>query len=91
MLSNKIELPILSFFVTMADLHPTITSPLEHTYKLIKFTCSGEGLYKDLPKKFFTPKTTKTESEPKEVGKKPVAFWKAQCAFRGLNQNRSDQ
>jgi hypothetical protein len=57
--------------------------------KLIKFTCSGEGLYKDLPKKFFTPKTTKAESKPKEVGKKPVVFWKARCAFGGLNQTRA--
>ncbi|KAH6724357.1 hypothetical protein BKA61DRAFT_28170 [Leptodontidium sp. MPI-SDFR-AT-0119] len=76
----------------MGDLHPIVIPPLEHTFKSIKFTCSGEGLYKDgylydsHAEKLIPPKNTKAGSEPKEFEKKPVAYWKAQCAFRGLNQ-----
>ncbi|TAQ87993.1 hypothetical protein B7494_g3675 [Chlorociboria aeruginascens] len=71
--------------------------PIEHTYKSITYTCTGEGLYKEgyhydaHPEKFFPPKVPKhlkpPPTEPKEVEKKPVAYWKAQCAFRGLNQS----
>jgi hypothetical protein len=77
----------------MADLHPIVIPHIEHTFKSIKYTCAGEGIYKDgylydpHPEKFFPPKTTKAGAEPKEVEKKPVAYWKAQCAFRGLNQS----
>jgi hypothetical protein len=79
----------------MADLHPIVIPPLEHTYKSIKYTCSGEGLYKDgylydpHAEKLIPPKTTKAGAESKELEKKPVAYWKAQCAFRGLNQSGS--
>ncbi|PMD46171.1 hypothetical protein L207DRAFT_561564 [Hyaloscypha variabilis F] len=79
----------------MADLHPIVIEPLEHTYKSIKYTCSGEGLYKDgylydaHAEKLIPPKTAKASAEPREIEKKPVAYWKAQCAFRGLNQSGS--
>ena len=36
--------------------------------------------------KLIPPKTTKASVTPKEIEKKPLAYWKAQCAFRGLNQ-----
>jgi hypothetical protein len=78
----------------MADLHPIVIPPLEHTHKSIKYTCSGEGLYKEgyiydpHAEKLIPPKTTKAGVEPKEL-EKPVAFWKAQGAFRGLNQSGS--
>ncbi|XMA15363.1 hypothetical protein WAI453_008154 [Rhynchosporium graminicola] len=74
----------------MGDLHPIVIPAIEGTYKSIKFTCSGEGLYKDgylydaHAEKLIPPKNPKAGTEPKE--KKPVAYWKAQCAFRGLNQ-----
>jgi hypothetical protein len=74
----------------MAGLHPVVIPAIEYTYKSIKYTCSGEGLYKDgylydaHPEKYFPPR--KATSVPKEIEKKPVAYWKAQCAFRGLNQ-----
>jgi hypothetical protein len=77
----------------MADLDPIVIPPLDHIHKSLKFTCSGEGFLKDdiaydpHPEKFFPPKATKANPQPKEVGKKPVAYWKAQCAFRGLNQS----
>jgi len=77
----------------MADLYPVVIPPLEHVHKSLKFTCAGEGLFKDdipydpHPEKFFPPKATKANPQPKEVEKKPVAYWKAQCAFRGLNQS----
>jgi hypothetical protein len=72
--------------------------PLEHTYKAITYTCAGQGLLKDgfeydaHPEKFFPPKSSKAAKEgaPVEaphVEKKPAAWWKAQCAFRGLNQS----
>ncbi|EKD19885.1 hypothetical protein MBM_01837 [Drepanopeziza brunnea f. sp. 'multigermtubi' MB_m1] len=76
----------------MADLHPIVIPPLAYTYKSIKFTCSGEGLYKDgylydpNAEKLIPPKTPKAVAGSRELEKKPVAFWKAQCAFRGLNQ-----
>jgi len=79
----------------MADLHPIVIEPLEHTHKSIKYTCSGEGLYKDgflydaHAEKLIPPKTAKAGVELKELEKKPVAYWKAQCAFRGLNQSGS--
>lgn len=79
----------------MADLHPIVIPPLEHTYKSIKYTCSSKGLCKDEylydphAEKLIPPKTTKAGAEPKELEKKPVAYWKAQCAFRGLNQSGS--
>jgi hypothetical protein len=72
----------------MADLHPIVIPPAEYAHKSIKYTCAGEGLCKDgytydahppLP-----PETQKPGAA--QVEKKPVAYWKAQCAFRGLNQ-----
>ncbi|TVY17411.1 hypothetical protein LARI1_G004212 [Lachnellula arida] len=77
----------------MTDLHPIVIPPLEHVHKSLKFSCSGEGLLKDdipydpHPERFLPPKATKTNPQPKEVEKKPVSYWKAQCAFRGLNQS----
>jgi hypothetical protein len=72
--------------------------PLEHTYKSITYTCVGKGLLKDgfeydaHPEKFFPPKSYKTPkggaaADSPPVEKKPAAWWKAQCAFRGLNQS----
>lgn len=71
---------------------------LEHTYKSITYTCLGGGLLKDgfvyeaRPEKFFPPKPSKASKvgaaqDVRQVEKKPVAWWKAQCAFRGLNQS----
>lgn len=63
---------------------------LERTFKSVKYTCKGEGLlknghpYESKLEKFLPPKTIKAGAEPKEP--KPAAWWKAQCAFRGLNQ-----
>jgi hypothetical protein len=77
----------------MVDLHPIVIPPLEHTYKSVKYTCSGEGLYKDgflydsNAEKLVPPKHEKAGAKPKE--KKGVSWWKAQCAFRGLNQSGS--
>lgn len=77
----------------MADLHPIVIPAFEHIYKAIKYTCSGEGLYKDgysydsHAENLIPPKSAK--AEPKELEKKPQAHWKAQCAFRGLNQSGS--
>ncbi|KAL2075435.1 hypothetical protein VTL71DRAFT_378 [Oculimacula yallundae] len=74
----------------MGDLHPIVIPAMEGTYKSIKFTCSGEGLYKDgflydpQAVNLIPPKNAKAGSEPKE--KKSLSYWKAQCAFRGLNQ-----
>lgn len=79
----------------MADLHPIVIAPLEHTYKSIKYTCSGEGLYKDgylydaHAEKLIPPKNPKLGAAPIDLEKKPAAYWKAQCAFRGLNQSGS--
>ena len=79
----------------MADLHPIVIPPLEHTHKSVKYTCAGEGILKDghrydaHAEKFIPPKSTKAGAEPKELDKKPAAYWKAQCAFRGLNQTGS--
>lgn len=64
----------------MGDLHPIVIPAMETTYKSIKFTCSGEGLYKDgylydcHAEKLIPPKTTKAGSEPKVYEKKPVAY-----------------
>jgi hypothetical protein len=63
----------------MADLYPIVIPHIEHIYKSIKYTCAGEGLYKDdfpyepHPQKFFPPKATKANPEPKEAEKNPVA------------------
>lgn len=79
----------------MADLHPVVIPPFEHTHKAIKYTCSGEGLYKDgyaydpHAEKLIPPKSAKAGAESKELEKKPQTYWKAQCAFRGLNQSGS--
>ena len=76
----------------MGDLHPIVIFPLEHTYRSVKYTCSGEGLYKDgylydaHAEKLIPPKTTKASVIAKGIEKKPLAYWKAQCAFRGLSQ-----
>jgi|SRR5271168_4816742 len=77
----------------MADLYPIIIPPLEYTHKSIKYTCSVDRLYKEgylydaHPEKFIPPRTAKAGGEPKEIEKKPVAYWKAQCVFRELNQS----
>lgn len=80
-----------------ANLAAAILS-LEHTYKSITYTCVGQGLPKDSfeydthPENFFPPKSSKTPKggaapEQPQVEKKPAAWWKAPCAFRGLNQS----
>lgn len=64
-----------------------MAEPLEHMHKGVRYTCAGEGLLKDghaydaHPEKFFPPR-----NNTGYVEKKLVAWWKAQCAFRGLNQ-----
>ncbi|RAL67783.1 hypothetical protein DID88_008510 [Monilinia fructigena] len=78
----------------MADLHPIFILPLEHKFKSVTYTCSGEGLHKDsyaydahaekqIPPKGYKPGNTR------DVETKPAGWWRAQCAFRGLNQSGS--
>src|SRR5438045_311490 len=73
---------------------------LEYTYKSVTYIFTGDSLLKDgfeyhpHPEKFFPPKPSKTAAlgnGPKQVQmeKKPVGWWKAQCAFRGLSQSGS--
>lgn len=68
--------------------------PLVHTFKSITYTFAGEGLRKDghaydaNPEKLIH-KDGKTNSKDAPIEKKSVAWWKAQCAFRGLNQSGS--
>lgn len=72
--------------------------PLEHISKAITYTCTGQGLLKDgfeydaHPERFFPPKPSRAAKdgapvEAPHVEKKSAAWWKAQCAFRGLNQS----
>ncbi|KAF4626346.1 hypothetical protein G7Y89_g11814 [Cudoniella acicularis] len=76
----------------MSGFYPIVTPPLEHTHKSVKYTCSEEGLAKDgwlydpNAERFLRPKTSKAGATPKEIEKKPLGWWKAQCSFRGLNQ-----
>jgi hypothetical protein len=63
---------------------------LEHIYKSITYTCVGQGLLKE--GKFFLPSPQRSPKKKllkihNKVEKKPAAWWKAQCAFRGLNQS----
>lgn len=78
----------------MVDLHPIVILPFEHKFKSVTYTCSGEGLHKDgypydphaeklLPSKSPKPGNTKG------IETKPAGWWRAQCAFRGLNQSGS--
>lgn len=66
-----------------------MAAPLEHTHKGVRYTCLGDGLLKDghlydaHPEKFYPPRNG-TGSQI--VEKKSASWWKAQCAFRGLNQ-----
>jgi hypothetical protein len=66
---------------------------LEHTFRVVKYTCKGTGLLKDghpyesKLEIFLSPETIKAGFEPKE--RKAAAWWKAQCAFRGLSQGGS--
>jgi hypothetical protein len=70
---------------------------IEHKHKLGVFTCQGQGLQKDgfafqsvtnsLPR--LHPVLTKVGKVAKRQPtppKQPVAWWKAQCVFRGLKQ-----
>lgn len=66
-----------------------MTEPLEHTHKGVRYTCAGAGLLKDghaydAHAEKFLPLRNGAAAHP--VEKKLVAWWKAQCAFRGLNQ-----
>ncbi|QSZ30904.1 hypothetical protein DSL72_000462 [Monilinia vaccinii-corymbosi] len=78
----------------MADLHPIVIPPLEHKFKSVTYTCSGEGLHKDgysydaHAEKLLPPKTHKP-GNTRDIETKPAGWWKAQCAFRGLNQSGS--
>ncbi|PVH79192.1 hypothetical protein DL98DRAFT_655604 [Cadophora sp. DSE1049] len=60
----------------MGDLHPIIIYSLEHTSKSVKFTCSGEGLYKNgylygsHAEKLIPPKNTKASAVSKQVEEK---------------------
>lgn len=78
----------------MAEIYPTVIPPLKHTYKSVTYTCAGEGLCKDNytydPHAERALPTKKSDSRNAKVAeKKPAAWWKAQCAFRGLNQSGS--
>ncbi|KAF7957631.1 hypothetical protein EAE96_003205 [Botrytis aclada] len=76
----------------MADRYPIVISPIEHRFKAVTYTCSGEGLRKDghsydpHVKKLIPPKGQKLGNS---IGTKPAGWWKAQCAFRGLKQTGS--
>ncbi|ESZ96072.1 hypothetical protein SBOR_3549 [Sclerotinia borealis F-4128] len=78
----------------MADLHPIVIPPLEHKFKSVTYTCSGEGLRKDdysydpYAEKLLPPKSPKPGGT-KSIEPKSAGWWKAQCAFRGLNQSGS--
>ena len=77
---------------------PTVIAPLEVTLNGGKFTCSGDGLVKNEHK--FDPnmrnylpllepvrtKTGKVRFHQPDITKQPLAYWKAQCVFRGLTQ-----
>ncbi|KAJ8064598.1 hypothetical protein OCU04_006927 [Sclerotinia nivalis] len=78
----------------MVDLHPIVILPLEHKFKSVTYTCSGEGLHKDgypydpHAEKLLPPKNPKP-GNTKGIETKPAGWWRAQCAFRGLNQSGS--
>lgn len=78
----------------MAELHPVVIPPMEHKFKAVTYTCSGEGLYKDghscdaQAEKLLPPKVQRPGNK-KDIEIKPAGWWKAQCAFRGLNQTGS--
>ncbi|CAD6439737.1 f3264f75-1397-40cf-9e4f-c25dccdfe720 [Sclerotinia trifoliorum] len=78
----------------MVDLHPIVILPFEHKFKSVTYTCSGEGLHKDgysydpHAEKLLPPKSPKP-GNAKGIETKPAGWWRAQCAFRGLNQSGS--
>ncbi|KAI9646549.1 hypothetical protein NHQ30_004542 [Ciborinia camelliae] len=78
----------------MPDLHPIVIDPLEYKFKCVIYTCSGKGLCKDgyyydpHATKLLPPKDHKSGNK-NDIERKPVGWWKAQCAFRGLSQSGS--
>lgn len=82
-------------------IHPILIDPLRVTSNSCHFTCSGAGLVHDghgfdpaveeflpLLEPLRTQKGTIRVRQPR-IEKKPVAYWKAQCAFRNLAQSGS--
>ena len=83
------------------DLYPIVIPPVEVKIGNKTFTCAGDGLLKDghgyegnlkqfLP--LTEPKKTKggtIATKQAAPPSKPLAFWKAQCAFRNFVQNGS--
>ena len=88
---------------TLPDLHPIKIPPLEVKFGRQIFACAGNGLLKDgygyendlqpyLPRK--EPVLTKAGKIAKRQPvpqTKPLAFWKAQCAFRNFVQTGSSK
>lgn len=78
----------------MVDLHPIVIPSLEHRFRSVTYTCSGEGLCKDgyiydaHAEKLIPPKGHKP-GNTRDIETKPAGWWRAQCAFRGLNQSGS--
>lgn len=76
-----------------------VIAPLQATWKSAVYKCSGDGLSKDGHK--FDPqfqeylplleplrtKAGKIAVRQPDMQKKPTAYWKAQCAFRGSTQS----
>lgn len=78
----------------MTELRPIVLPPLEHKFRSVTYTCSGEGLYKDghpydpRAERLLPPKGSKP-GNTNNIETKPAGWWRAQCAFRGLNQSGS--
>ena len=83
------------------DLYPIVIPPIEVKFGNKIFTCAGDGLLKDghgyeSNLKQFCPLTESKKTKGGNVAakqstppNKPLAFWKAQCAFRNFVQNGS--
>ena len=83
------------------DLHPIKIPPLEVEFGSQIFTCAGNGLLKDghgyaNDLGLYLPRTEPVRTRWGKIAKrqptpikKPLAFWKAQCAFRNLEQTGS--
>ena len=82
-------------------IYPVLIDPLRVTSNSCHFTCSGEGLlhgeygFDPTVEKFLplleplrTKKGTIRVRQP-HIQEKPMAYWKAQCAFRNLIQSGS--
>ena len=77
---------------------PIVIPPLDVTLDMINFTCAGDGLLNNGHK--FDPNVTsylpllepartkagKVRVHQPHIKKQPLAYWTAQCIFRGLSQ-----